>query len=198
MKDKVMLVAVVVVSYLMIIAQRSFEGGHFHFNLPEQRYTIQVLILLIPFLVALVGKWKNAAKGILPAAVCCCAIYQGVMIVKAHLPWGRRAAFYAASEWAIEKIRADYRGPAVDLSNPFNAGEYHRPNRPVVSAHNPRVGYLLGGRDQSMRTFGKVDLPDYWVTGHFDEAFPKYRDRFELMDSLSIGKRTFGLYKKVK
>ena len=194
---KIALFIVVAIAYLLIIAQISFEGGCFHFNLPEQRYTIQALILLIPFVAALILKWSKVAQYVLPTAVVLCVIYHGIMIAKAYLPWGRRAAFYAASEWAIEKIRNDYQGPTVDAYNPFSAGEYHRPNRPVVSAHNPRVGYLLGGRDQSMHIFGKTDLPDYWVTGHFDEDFPKYSQQFKLMDELTIGKRKFGLYKRL-
>ena len=181
---------------LVITAQSCLECGRFQFALPERRYVIQSAILLYGW-----GVWgvlnfplKAVRRFTLPVVLVGLAVYHGVMLVKAHLPFGRRAAFVAASAWAVERIRADYKGPAADATNVFSVAQYHRPNRPIVHGHNPRVGYLLGGRAEFLRVFGSADQPDYWVTGHLDDAFD--RGAYDHVDTFVFGKRRFELYRR--
>ena len=181
---------------LVITAQSCLEYGRFQFALPERRYVIQSTVLLYGW-----GVWgvmnlplRAARRFVLPVVVVGLIAYHGIMLAKSHLPFGRRAAFVAASDWAVERIRADYRGPTSDATNVFRLAEYHRPNRPIVHGHNPRIGYLLGGRDESLRIFGAVDQPDYWVTGHLDGEFD--RGAYEFVDAFVFGKRRFELYRR--
>lgn len=186
------LLAVALGSFLVITLQRCLEHGHLRLAMPEWRYVAQASVLLYGW-----GVWgllqlpMRLRCFVLPALVALLATYHTVMIAKAHVPFGRRAAFVQASEWAIEKIRADYRGPMQDDKKVFSIKEYHRPRRPIVHGHNPRIGYLLGGRDESLTIFGAADRPDYWVTGHHDELF--VRDDYDLMDTFVFGKRRFEL-----
>lgn len=194
-KTEAALLVLVIGSILMIVLQRCFESGHFHWALPERRYVVQATVVLYGW-----GVWgilqlpTRIRCIILPVLVGALATYHFAMIAKSHVPFGRRFAFVQASEWAIAKIKADYHGPRRDEVNVFSIGEYHRPNRPIVHGHNPRIGYLLGGRDESLTVFGKADQPDYWVTGHYDEQFA--RDEYELMDTFICGKRRFDLFRR--
>lgn len=185
-----------VLSILVITVQSCAEYGRFQLALPERRYVIQSTVLLYGW-----GVWgvlhlplKAARRLILPIILVGLVAYHATMLVKSHLPFGRRAAFVAASDWAVERIRADYHGPTADATNVFSLAEYHRPNRPIVHGHNPRIGYLLGGRDESLSIFGAVDQPDFWVTGHLDDEFD--RGAYEFVDAFVFGKRRFELYRR--
>lgn len=185
-----------VLAILVITAQSCLEYGQLRFDLPERRYVIQLTVLLYGW-----GVWgvlhlplRAARRFVLPVVLMGLVAYHGIMLVKSHLPFGRRAAFVAASNWAVERIRADYHGPTADATNVFSLAEYHRPNRPVVHGHNPRIGYLLGGRDESLSIFGAADQPDYWVTGHLDDEFD--REAYEFVDAYVFGKRRFELYRR--
>lgn len=185
-----------VLAVLVIVTQSCFEFGRFRFALPERRYVVQATVLFYGW-----GVWgilnfplKAVRRFALPALLVGLLVYHGVMLTKSHLPFGRRAAFVAASLWAVERIRADWRGPSADATNVFSLAQYHRPNRPIVHGHNPRVGYLLGGRDEFLSVFGSVDQPDYWVTGHLDESFD--RGAYDFMEAFVFGKRRFELYRR--
>lgn len=179
---------------ILILMQCCFAFGRFRWELPEWRYVGQASVVLYGWgvwgVMTLLSRWS---RHILVAIVVSLSIYHGIMLCKSHLPFGRRAAFVRASEWAMEKIRRDYHGPTCDIGNVRSPWEYHRSNRPIVHGHNPRIGYLLGGRDESISIFGAVDMPDYWVTGHFDDGFDP--GAYEFMDELTIGKRNFRLYR---
>ena len=189
------LLALALGSFLTVVLQSCLEHGHLRWAMPEWRYVAQASVLLYGW-----GVWGllqlplRLRRFVLPALVVLLVTYHTVMIVKSHVPFGRRFAFVRASEWAIEKIRADYRGPRQDDKNVFSIKEYHRPNRPIVHGHNPRIGYLLGGRDESLTIFNAADRPDYWVTGHCDELFVP--EEYELMDTFISGKRRFDLFKR--
>lgn len=189
------LVAVVAVNFLAVILQNSFENGRFRLCFAEDRYVLQACSLLFPWGVWMILRFRWISL-LLPGAVAALVIFQSVMTVKSHFPVGRRSAFIAAADWAVGRIRADYRGPASDEKKFFSLRTYHRQNRPVVHGHTARVGYLLNGRDEEMKKFGKVDLPDYWVTGGHDENFPAIRGRYELLDAKEFGKRKFEIYRR--
>lgn len=190
----VLLGLVAVVGFL-ILMQCCFAFGRFRWELPEWRYVGQASVILYGWgvwgVMNILNRWS---RHILVAIVVSLSIYHGIMLCKSHLPFGRRSAFVMASEWAMEKIRQDYHGPERDAQNVLSPWEYHRSNRPIVHGHNPRIGYLLGGRDESVSCFGNADIPDYWVTGRFDDGFDPRA--YELVDVLVIGKRDFKLYKR--
>lgn len=125
------------------------------------------------------------------AAIC---IFDAVLVIKPNLPFGRRGAYVRACDWAVGKIRADWKGPARDPDIGFSLGEYHTPYRPVVMAYVARVPYLLNGRQALLTDFGKVDFPDYWIIDVRRDDPP--RAGFELMDTYRQGKFAFELYRR--
>ena len=124
------------------------------------------------------------------------------MLVKPHIPGSRRYAYLQAVDWAAEKIRADWKGPAMDEHVKYLSSNYRHPNRPVVCAHTPRLPYVLNGRrslhsDESV--YDILDIPDYICDeeGKIDLAAEwLHGAKYELMDRLAIGKRTFALYRR--
>lgn len=125
------------------------------------------------------------------AAIC---IFDAVLVIKPKLPFGRRGAYVRACDWAVEKIRADWKGPSRDPDIGFSLGEYHTPYRPVVMAHVARVPYLLNGRQALLTDFGKVDHPDYWIIDTRRDDPPQAG--FELVDTFRQGKFTFELFRR--
>ena len=175
-------------------------------HLPEKRYWIQSAVLLLGWAVwgiRQVAEFASArmkyAKHTMSAIVIVFALVALGMIFKSKVPGSRRYAYVKASDWAEQKIRADWKGPVRDCGDYTSPGEYHLPNRPIVQAHSNRLPYKLGGRDDSCSGWYEDDTPDYL----FDEekeidlaAKNLYGAKYDLMDKLTIGKRTFALYRR--
>lgn len=138
--------------------------------------------------------WWHRAKWPLVALLAGTCVFDAVLVIKPNLPVGRRGAYVRACDWAVARIRADWRGPTRDETNVWSLVEYHTPYRPVVEAHVARVPYLLGGRHSLLEDFGMdVDLPDYWIveTSRDDPPPPSH----EHVDTYQDGKYTFELYR---
>lgn len=191
------LLAVVAVNYAVVVGQSLFEGGHFHLNFPEARYTIQSTLLLYPWgiwgVISLFRSGRLASR-CLAAAFAGFAILAVVMLVKSKIPGSRRYAYVRACDWAVERIRADWDGPPKDAAFEFYPQEYHSPNRPVVEAHTARVPYLLGGRLTSRNMIGDVDIPDYWFD-NVDREDPPTNGYYKV-DAYRCGKYRFELYRR--
>lgn len=148
------------------------------------------------------SKVKWYALGLFAAA----CIYDAVMVFKPLIPGSRRSAYVQAGDWAIGRIRADWKGPSRDEEDVFALKEYHVPYRPIVHAHIARVPYFLHGRYSFMEHFGKIDTPDYWVIDtRRDVRFwlPEVRKftpypwlpDYELIDRSSFGGREFEIWR---
>lgn len=192
-----MLLAVVAVNYAIVVGQSLFEGGRFRLNFPEARYTIQSTLLLYPWGIwGILSAFKTAklARRCLAVTFAGFAVLATVMLGKSKLPCSRRYAYVRACDWAVERIRADWHGPATDRKYDFHQKEYHRPNRPVVQAHTARLPYLLNGRLSSLDIVGKVDTPDYWFDDIDREVPPK--KGYDKLDSYRCGNYRFELYRR--
>lgn len=197
------LLAIIVVNWMMVVAQINVGG---HKLLPEKRYWAQVMVLALGWFAwgvrqasAGLAQKFAPAKFLLPLAVALLAANDLVILVKPHLPVGRRHAYVQACDWAEARIRADWDGPARDATNVFHIANYHLPNRPCIDAHSNRLPYVLGGRADSLVKQSAVDIPDYI----FDEEREiDLRDRYlrgttyRLLDRVKFGKRTFALYRR--
>ena len=168
-----------------------------HQLFPERRYYSQALLLLFPWAVwglrelCRIRRWPFAR--ILGAVVVGITLYDGVMLVKAGLPVGRRAAYSAACDWAAKEIAADWRGPARDAEVDFMLKQYVTPARPIVDGYTRRIAYLVGGRRLSNQRVG-VDVADYWV-GDLRRQDPP-AEGYEKMGEFTRGKYSFGLYRR--
>jgi len=166
--------------------------------MPEPRYYVQCFVLLLPLIPFLLLRLRHGQKVvcILLAAL---AVHAVVFLVKAQIPGTRRNQYVAACDWAVDVIRADYKGPRKDIEPSFSVDEYHPLERPVVDAHVHRVSYLLGGRKASLIGCGLVDLPDYVVgEPHRINRLPWYCAEYEPLAERKFGKRDFIIYKRVK
>lgn len=162
-------------------------------SLPEGRYYRQVGVLFVPWGVwlALRVRWgRQILCGILLALT----VYHGVMFAKPHIRGTRREAYVSACNWAAELIQKDWKGGRRDPVLTYSNCQYHLPYRPCVHGITPRLGYLVGGRDEFMHVFGDVDKPDYWLTGRFDVAFSP--EEYSLMGEFASGSRQFSLYRR--
>ena len=180
-----------------------------HILFPEKRYWVQSGVLLLGWTAWGIYRFSSAlssrfrlARYVLPAAVACLAGFEVLMIMKPHIPGSRRYAYLQAVDWAAERIRADWKGPAKDEHLEYVGSNYRRPNRPVVHAHTARLPYVLNGR-RSLRGDESVcdihDIPDYICDEekNIDLAADwLHGARYELMDRLTVGKRTFALYRR--
>jgi len=191
------LLAVLAVSYAVVVGQSCFEGGRLHLRFPEARYTIQSTLLLYPWGIYGIITWcksrKWANRG-LTMAMMAFALLAVVMLIKSKIPGSRRNAHVRACDWAVERIRADWDGPQMDKDFCFYVQEYHRPNRPIVRAHTARLPYLLGGRLSSEDMIGAVDRPDYWFDDINREDPPT--KGYHKIDSYRCGKYQFELYRR--
>ena len=118
------------------------------------------------------------------------------MIMKPHIPGSRRYAYLRAVDWAAEKIRADWKGPAKDEYMGYSNLNYRHPNRPAVRAHTSRLPYVLNGRRSTALA---DDVPDYIYDEECEidlAAESLHGAKYELMDRLTVGKRTFALYRR--
>lgn len=192
------------VNFLVLLAQNvaaAWQWRHLapmSWLLPETRYYVQGFVLLVPLIPAVALKFRFG-KAVLSVLVAALVVHAAAFLAKAHVPGSRRCQQVAACDWAVEAIRADYRGPKADAEPFFSWLEYHPLNRPCVEAHSPRVAYLLGGRSASIAGCGLRDIPDYIV----DE--PRKVDRgwwnvadYELLAERKFGPRDFVIYKRVK
>ena len=198
------LLAIAALNHVVLTGQIMFESGSFVMGCPERRYWIQSGVLFLGWAAwglseasRLVAQKWSPAKFLLPVAVAVLAAIDVAMLVKPHVPGSRRNAYLRACDWAAEKIRADYRGLAKDAAWVYSDLEYHAENRPVVLAHTGLLAYRLDGRQASLRVFGSIDLPDYVFDEDKNVQLPKGA-RYELMDRVTFGKRSFSLYRRVK
>lgn len=200
-KAEFAVLAIFVANFAMIELQIAICD---HQLFPEARYWVQSGVLLLGWTAWGIYRLSSAlssrfrpARYILPAVVACLAVVEIVMIIKPHIPGSRRYAYLQAVDWAAERIRADWKGPAVDEHMERSNLNYRPPNRPIVCAHTSRLPYVLNGRrgvafvddvpDYICDEEKKLDLDSEWLHGA----------RYELMDRLAVGKRTFALYRLV-
>lgn len=172
-------------------AQLIVKFHHFRY---DPRYFRPALFLSWIWLAWGVSTYWSKVKWYALSALAAICIFDAVLVVKPNLPFGRRGAYVRACDWAVEKIRADWKGPSRDPDIGFSLGEYHTPYRPVVMAHVARVPYLLNGRQALLTDFGKEDFPDYWIIDVRRDDPP--RAGFELMDTYRQGKFAFELYRR--
>lgn len=206
-RQEAIVLAVFLVNFLFVFLQSAVCDSVW---MPEKRYFIQAGVLLLGWTAWGVFAFSRAAarkfppaKFAFPVLVVAFALLEVAMLVKPVIPGSRRHAYLAALDWAKERIAADWHGPADDAPEriAFCPGEYRDTRRPVVHAHTARLPYLLGGRNDSVSRRFADDAPDYI----FDEereinltAFADKSARYELMDKVTFGKRTFALYRRKK
>ena len=196
--------AIAVLNYLVLAGQMLGCYGFKNYDPPEMRYWIQSGILffgwaawgLLEVSRFVAQKWRPA-KFLLPLVVAVLAAIDVAMLVKPHVPSSRRNAYLRACDWAEEKIRADYKGPAKDAAWVYGDQEYHDEKRPALVAHTGLLAYRLNGRHASPGKFGAIDLPDYVFDEDKKIRLPAGAS-YELMDRVSFGKRSFSLYRRVK
>lgn len=192
------LLALIAANLLLIWAQIAIKD---HATFPEKRYWVESFILLLGWSAwGIVAFCKSSfarripfVRFLLPLIIALFAINDLVMCIKPRIPVGRRHAWVAACDWAEERIRADWRGPAKDEKDVFSTRQYHHPNRPCVAGHTARIAYLLNGRVASINEFGKLDKPDYICKE--ESKIGKLGAEYELMDRVQFGKRRFALYR---
>lgn len=193
------LLAIVAANVALIWAQIAIKD---HAAFPEKRYWIQSFVLLLgwtawgvqAFCRSAAAKRIPGIRFLFPLIVALFALNDLVMVVKPHIPVGRRHAWVSACNWAAERIRADWKGPAQDAEDVFSVQQYHRPNRPCVAGHTARIAYLVGGRVASTNEFGRLDRPDYICKE--ESKIGKLGPDYELMDRVPFGKRRFALYRR--
>ena len=198
------LLAIGALTYAVLAGQILVCWGLKEFEPPEMRYWIQAGILWLGWAAwglseasrVVAQKWRPA-KFLLPLVVAVLVAIDVAMLVKPHVPGSRRNAYLRACDWAEEKIRADYRGPAKDAEWVYSDEEYHGEKRPALVAHTGLLAYRLNGRHASPGKFGAIDLPDYVFDEDKKVRLPKGA-RYELMDRVSFGRRSFSLYRRVK
>ncbi len=196
--------AIAVLNYAVLAGQMLGCYGFRNYDPPEQRYWIQSGVLFLGWAAwgilevsrLAAQKWRPA-KFLLPIVVVALMAIDIAMLVKPHVPGSRRNAYLRACDWAEEKIRADYQGPAKDTERVYGNQEYHEEKRPAIIAHTGLLAYRLNGRHASPGNFGAIDLPDYVFDEDKKIHLPKDA-RYELMDRVSFGKRSFSLYRRVK
>lgn len=138
----------------------------------------------------------NFGKWILSALLALMIIYNGIMMVKHLIPGSRRNANYLACDWAMEKIRADWKG---DRSDPklFLCDEYTSGLSPVIKPISKRITFLMGARAASP-VFEAAGVPDYIVEEDKRLNFePWEKSDYLLLDTLQIKKRHYSLYKRI-
>lgn len=196
--------AIAVLNYLVLAGQMLGCYGFKNYDPPEMRYWIQSGILFFGWsawglleVSRFVAQKGRPAKFLLPLVVAVLAAIDVAMLVKPHVPGSRRNAYLRACDWAEEKIRADYKGPAKDAAWVYGDQEYHDEKRPALVAHTGLLAYRLNGRHASPGKFGAIDLPDYVFDEDKKIRLPTGAS-YELLDRVSFGRRSFSLYRRVK
>ena len=201
MRAEAVALSVVATNFLMVWAQIVICDGR---PFPERRYWDQADLVLLGW-----TAWAFLELGRLAAAhvrrvpvvslialvTVAFAAVLVVMLVKPHVPGSRRHAYVQACAWAESRIRADWKGPAADAELLYDDIEYHLSRRPSLSAHTGLLAYRLGGRHASPSKFGAIDLPDYVFDEEREIELPEGA-RYELMEKVRFGRRTFALYKR--
>ena len=172
-------------------AQLFVKFHHFRY---DPRYFRPVSFLSWIWLAWGLSNWWTKVRWFALSALAAALVFDATMIVKPNLPFGRRGAYVRACDWAVERIRADWKGPVRDATNEFSLAEYHSPYRPIVMAHVARLPYLLNGRYPFLDTFRSDNPPDYW-TIDVRRDDPPPASLYELMDSYQTGKFKFNLYR---
>jgi len=168
--------------------------------LPEWRYYVQSLAVLVPAIPLVLLRFRFG-RGALVLLLAALAVHAAALLVKPHIPGTRRNQYLAACDWAVEKIRADYKGPKRDAEPFFSPYEYHPLERPAVESHTKRVAYLLGGRRASPVWCGAVDIPDYIVEEKSrlnPEWLTMIASEYKILSEREFGKRDFIIYRRVK
>ena len=217
-RQEAALLAVVLIPVLMTVAQSLAESKFTRLSLPEMRYWWQATIPLFGYAVwglekCFSGKLKvsefvkrselkhsKLSTRTLLLIISLFALYDGIMLVKAHVPVGRRNAYIRVCKWAEERIRSDWKGPAEDKSVAHYDFEYRSLKRPIVQAHTARLPYILGGRNNSVGDHFADDTPDYICDEEKNinlAARGLHGAKYELMDKCQIGKRKFALYRRI-
>ena len=203
-RQEALVLAVFLANFLFVFLQSAICDSVW---MPERRYFIPGGVLLLGWTAWGVFAFSRAcaakfplARFAFPVLVAVFALIEVVMLVKPVVPGSRRHAYLAALDWAMPRIAADWHGPAADERVAFFPGEYRDVGRPIVHAHTARLPYLFGGRNDSVSHLFADDAPDYI----FDEerkidlaAFADKSARYELMDKVAFGSRTFALYRRV-
>ena len=166
--------------------------------IPEKRYWVESLILLLPLVPILLLRIRWGRKA-LTAIVAVMLAVTFVYLVKAHVPDSNRNVNVQACNWAVEVIRRDYTGPKVRQADVFGETNYRRPNLPIVDAHTARVAYLLDGQAAHIGFAGPDGIPDYLVgePRRIRRGWTTLA-RYELLAERMFGKREFVIYKRVK
>lgn len=193
------LLALIAGNFLLILAQIVIKD---HVAFPEKRYWVQSFILLLGWTAWGIGAVCKSSlarrfkpiRYLFPLIVVLFAINDLVMVIKPRIPVGRRHAWVAACNWATERIRTDWKGPAKDAADTFSIRQYHQPKRPCVAGHTARIAYLLDGRVASVNEFGEMDRPDYICKE--ESKIGKLGADYEFMDRVQFGKRRFVLYRR--
>ena len=138
-----------------------------------------------------------AVRFVLPTLVVVFLALDVVAMFKPLIPVGRRHVHVKAGNWAVEAIRADWKGPKEDAQVAFSVADYHPSDRPIVEtpANMRRVGYLVGGRYPRVEVIGEEDAPDYVLAENHQSKTP-LTGAYELMSERSFGKRHFSLYRR--
>lgn len=203
-KAEWILLSIGVITYITLAGQILVCWGGKKFEPPEMRYWIQAGVLFLGWAAwgiseasrVLASKWKPGGY-LLPTIVIIFAAIDCAMLLKPQVPTSRRNAYLRACDWAEEKIRADYKGPAEDAEWIYSDKEYHDVKRPAIIAHTGLLAYRLNGRHASPGKFGAIDLPDYVCNEEKRLQLPEGA-KYELMDRVKFGKRSFALYRRVK
>jgi len=206
MKRRVWIVlgAVLAVNFLILLAQSVVSFWPWRhlapvsWLFPETRYFVQGFVVLIPLIPVVALKFRFG-KALLALLVVALTVHAAVFLVKAHIPTARRHQYVEACDWAVERIRADYRGPKADAKPFFSWLEYHPLSRPCVESHTARVAYELGGRWASLAGCGFADIPDYIVdeTSRVNRVWWQFAD-YEVLAERTFGKRDFIIYKRIR
>lgn len=198
------LLAIAALNYLVLAGQLLGCWGIDKYEGPEKRYWIQSGVLFLGWtawglseLSRVAARRWRPARQTLPLVVAVFAAIDLAMLAKPHVPGSRRNSNLRACEWAEERIRADWKGPAADRENVYSDREYHEPGRPALRAHTGLLAYRLGGRQASPDKFGAVDLPDYVVDEEKKLRLPEGAD-YSLMDSAEFSGRRYLIYRREK
>lgn len=197
-RGEVALLALALTSVSMIIAQSAVASHRF----PEMRYWNQATAMLYPWGIwGIMGAWRVRrvpVKVVLAVIFGLFACVDLGMLAKRFVPGTRRNAYVAACDWAVEKIKADWKGPARDMDFVPAMRNYSTPFRPCVDAYTRRIPYLVGGRrwSKSINSSERIDPYDYWVQDMRRPGFPVETNACEKMGTFVRGKYRFELWKR--
>lgn len=160
----------------------------------DTRYVKPVDCLVWGILIAEILKHRFG-KMMLTGALSLMVIYNAIMFTKHLIPGSRRNANYLACDWAMEKIKADFKGDK-SAPNLFLCDEYTSGGSPVIQPISKRMTFLMGARAANP-VFEEDGVPDYIVEEDKRLKFePWNKDDYILLDELQIKKRHYSLFKR--